>query len=95
MNLNGNNLTRYLSVKIVLKVDPSIAQLTQQRLDAEYVQLLDWLLAQIADKSLDQVIGKSGQDLMREQIRSEFSQVLFPDGDNKIIDVLFAEFAVQ
>jgi RNA polymerase sigma factor (sigma-70 family) len=95
VNLSDNNLTRFLSVSFVLKVDPGLAELTRQRLDSEYVRLKDWLGAQIADKSLDDVSGKAGQDVLRNEIREQFSQVLFPDGDNEIEDVYFQEFAVQ
>jgi|GEM_PF-1281192 len=95
VNLSDNNLTRFLSVKFVLKVDPAIAKLTRQRIDTEYVQLKDWLGAQMSDKSLDEVKGKAGQDQFRDEIREQFSQVLFPDGDNEIEGVYFTEFAVQ
>jgi hypothetical protein len=31
----------------------------------------------------------------REEIREQFSRILFPEGDHKIADVLFNNFAVQ
>lgn len=95
VNLSDNNLTRFLAVKFVLKVDPAIAELTKQRLDTEYVQLKDWLGTEMADKTLDEVKGKAGQDRFRNEIHDQFSQVLFPDGDNEIEGVYFTEFAVQ
>jgi hypothetical protein len=69
--------------RFLLKFDPGIATMTQQRLCTNGFKLTSGIFAHVADKTNNEVSGETGPDFMRESIRFEFSRVLFPDEDHE------------
>jgi len=94
-NLKDNNLTRYLSVKISLYIAEDHQSEIEQELKNKKIEMKNWLIGQMADKTLADVSGKEGQNRLRREIRDQFNTILFPDGRDRIFDVYFTEFAVQ
>ena len=45
--------------------------------------------------SMDDVRGAAGQNRLRREIQNEFNANLYPDGDDRILDILFEEFSIQ
>ena len=84
-------MTRFLSIGFNLHVDSTLANLTRQFIDVHSVAINSWLISCVSAKSLEDVRGRVGQNEIREQ----FSRILFPEGDHKIADVLFNSFTVQ
>ena len=95
VNLAESQLRRYLRVKLLLVVDQSQEKATNDLLNGKKAFLKSWLLSHLADLSLEDVSGKVGQNRLRREIRDQFNAMLFPDGSEKISDVLFEEFVVQ
>ncbi|GIW78406.1 MAG: hypothetical protein KatS3mg105_0213 [Gemmatales bacterium] len=95
VNLAEVRLSRYLKVKVVLVVDSRDKEKVETLLREKQPYLKSWLLSHLADLSLKQVTGKIGQNRLRREIRDQFNAMLFPDGSEKISDVLFEEFVVQ
>lgn len=94
-NLKDNNLTRFLSVKLSLYVAEDSKDEVETQLANKKVEMKNWLIGQMADKTLDEVSGKEGQNRLRREIRDQFNSIMFPDGGDRIFDIYFTEFAVQ
>ncbi len=95
VNLNEGNLTRYLRVVVELQVPKEFEVEIKAKLKENRVLLRSWLISKISDKDLESVRGAAGQNRLRREIQDQFNSVLFPDGYDRIYDVLFYEFAVQ
>lgn len=95
VNLNEGRMTRYLRVAITLEVPKSLEITFPKLLESKKAQLRNWLLSEISDKDLDEIRGAAGQNRLRRAIHEHFNAVLFPDGYDRIQDVLFEEFNVQ
>ena len=95
VNLNEGNLTRYLRVEIELQIAKEYEVEFTEKLKENRVLLRSWLISKISDKSLEEVRGAAGQNRLRREIQDHFNSVMFPDGYDRIYDVLFFEFAVS
>jgi flagellar protein FliL len=95
VNLSEERLTRYLRVKLILVVDGSQEKNVKKLFDKNKAILKNWLISHLSDKTLAEVSGASGVNRLRREIQDQFNATLFPDGSEKIHDVLFEEFVVQ
>lgn len=95
VNLSEERLTRYLRVKLILAVDQSQEKTVKDLFDQNKAILKNWLISHLSDKTLAEVSGASGVNRLRREIQDQFNAILFPDGSEKIHDVLFEEFVVQ
>ena len=95
VNLNEGNITRYLRIVIELQIPKDFETEIKDKLKENRVLLRSWLISKISDKDLESVRGAAGQNRLRREIQDQFNSVLFPDGYDRIYDVLFYEFAVQ
>jgi len=94
VNLNDERMSRFLSVGFSLKVSED-SLLTEADLDQKGPPLMSWLIANLSANTLEDVRGQAGQNRIRREIRDQFNSILFPDGKDRIFDVLFNNFAVQ
>ena len=94
-NLDEGALTRYLRVAVSLQVAKEDEQKITEALEKKKALLKNWLLNQISDKDLEEARGRAGQNRLRREIRDQFNSVLFPDGYDRIYDVLFDEYNIQ
>ncbi|MBX3444712.1 MAG: flagellar basal body-associated FliL family protein [Planctomyces sp.] len=95
VNLNDGRLSRYLRLKINLQVDSKHQKDVQDLIAENRLLLQDWLLSHLADKTMEEIRGAAGQNMMRREILEQFNSVLFPDGYDRIYAVRFEEFNVQ
>ncbi len=95
VNLDEGALTRYLRVAVTLQVPKEEEDSIKLKIEEKRAVLKNWLLNQISDKSLEEIRGGAGQNRMRREIRDQFNSVLFPDGYDRIYNVLFDEYNVQ
>jgi flagellar basal body-associated protein FliL len=95
VNLGEDRLNRFLRVKMMLAVDETDNKEITELLDRQKAFLKNWLLGYLADQSIQDITRKAGQNRIRREIRDQFNAMLFPDGDEKIMEVLFDEFMVQ
>lgn len=84
-------MTRFRPIDFHLHVDSTLANLTCQLIDVHSVAVNSWLRSYVSVKALEDVRCRVDQNEIREQ----FSRILFSEGDHKIADVLFNNFAVQ
>jgi flagellar protein FliL len=95
VNLGEERLTRYLRLKIILVVDYLQEKPVSELLQERKAFLKNWLISYLSDQSIPEVSRAAGVNRIRREVRDQFNAMLFPDGSEKINDVLFDEFVVQ
>lgn len=98
VNLGGDTdgrLTRYLRVKIVLVIEDISEKAMNEVLSKQKAFLKNWLISYLSDQSIQDVGRAAGVNRVRREIRDQFNAMLFPDGAERIQDILFDEFVVQ
>ena len=95
VNLQEERLTRYLRADLTLQVDVSQKKAVEEAVSSKKAILKSWLIGYLSDKSLNDVRGTAGVNRLRREIQDRFNTILFPDGYDRIQDVLFQEFNVQ
>lgn len=95
VNLDEGRLNRYLRLSISLQVEKASEEQVTKLLEQRQAVLRNWLLSHVSDKTMDEIRGAAGQNRLRREIQDQFNTVLFPDGYDRIYDVLFEEFNVQ
>jgi flagellar basal body-associated protein FliL len=95
VNLGEERLTRYLRVKIILVVDGNDEKKIADHIQKQKAYLKSWLISFLSDQSVQEVSRAAGVNRIRREIRDQFNAMLFPDGSEKVLDVLFDEFQVQ
>jgi flagellar basal body-associated protein FliL len=95
VNINEANLGRFLRIKAIIVVDePREIEVTELIAKNKAI-LKNWLIGHLSDKSMQDVAGAAGVHRSRREILDQFNTLLFPDGSDKIRDILFEEFNVQ
>lgn len=94
-NLDDGRMTRFLRLDISLQIDEAQQLKIEEIHEKNKAVLRNWLLSHISDKAMDDIRGAAGQNRLRREIKEQFNAVLFPDGVDRIHDVLFQEFNVQ
>lgn len=95
VNLDEGRMNRYLRLKLSLQVRSADKALVEAQLGTHQLILRNWLLSHLSDKTLEQIRGKAGQNMLRRELRTHFNSVMFSDGRERIYDILFEEFNVQ
>jgi flagellar protein FliL len=95
VNLNEERMSRYLRVKIVLAVEEKQEKPFTDHLNKARAQLKSWLIGHLSGKSLKEVGGTVGVKRLQREIMERFEEVLYPDGDGPLREVLFEEYDVQ
>jgi flagellar FliL protein len=95
VNLDEGRLNRYLRVSMTLQVDELQVLEITQKVDTSRAVLKSWLLSYLSDKDMEEIRGAAGQNRLRREIQDHFNTVLFPDGYDRIHEVLFQEFNIQ
>ena len=94
-NLNDGRMTRYVNVAVSLKISKEKEAEIRRLIDQKLPELRDWTVRHLSGKTLDDIRGEAGMNRLRREIGDSFNEMLFPDGYDRIYDVLFPEFAVQ
>ena len=95
VNLGEDRLNRFLRVKIMCAIDEAETKEITELLTTQKAFLKSWLIGYLSDQSTQEVTRKVGVNRIRREIRDQFNAMLFPEGEEKIIDILFDEFVVQ
>lgn len=95
VNLNDPRYARYVTCTFSLQVAKSQVDAIQKLVDDKEPVLINWLIAHLRDKELDDVRAKLGHNTLRREIHDQFNKMLFTDGFERIQDVLFKDFKVQ
>lgn len=95
VNLAEERMTRFIRVKLILVADTTHEKQVSDAVTKSKAILKNWLISYLSDKSIRDVTGGAGVNRSRREIQDQFNSVLFPDGSEKIRDVLFEEYIVQ
>jgi flagellar basal body-associated protein FliL len=95
VNLGEDRLSRFLRVKIMVAVEETDAKEATELLNHQKPFLKNWLISYLSDQSTQEITRKVGANRLRREIRDQFNAKLYPDGEEKVVDILFDEFMVQ
>jgi flagellar FliL protein len=95
VNPNEERFPRFLRVKLTLLVDPAHEKQVSEGVGKQKPILKNWLISYLSDKSMKDMTGGAGINRARREIQDQFNTLLFPDGSEKIRDVLVEEFNFQ
>ena len=95
VNLGEDRLNRFLRVKIMVAVGEADVKEVTELLSKQKAFLKSWLIGYLSDQSTQEVSRKVGVNRLRREIREQFNAMLFPNGEEPIVDILFDEFVVQ
>ncbi len=104
VNLAEERMSRYLRVKIVLKVVGPEEEKEGQLLLAKHKPAMkSWLIAHLAGKSLKEVSGTQGVKKLHREILEKFEEMMEPEPGHKgkahdhliLKDIMFEEYVVQ
>ena len=95
VNLSDDRLNRYLRVKIALKVDSHDEKTMIALVTKHKAAMKSKIIGHLAGKGLKDVGGTVGIAKLQRELLEKFDDVLYPDGESKLKEVLFEEFVVQ
>lgn len=94
-NLNEGRMTRYTRVGITMKIDKAQELEITKEVELRRQELRNWMINHLQGQTLDDIRGSAGPNRLRREIRDQFNSILFPDGYDRIHDILYTEFNVQ
>jgi flagellar protein FliL len=95
VNLGEDRFNRFLRAKIMVAVEENDVKDVTELLTKQKAFMKSWLIGYLSDQSIAEVTRKAGVNRLRREIREQFNAMLFPNGEELIVDVLFDEFVVQ
>jgi flagellar basal body-associated protein FliL len=95
VNVNEASLSRFLRVKFNVVVDEASEEEVNKAIQDNKAVLKNWLISHLSDKGMQDVQGAAAIHRARREILDQFNTLLFPDGSEKIRDILFEEFNTQ
>ena len=95
VNLPDERLNRFLRVKIMVAIEESETKEITEHMEKQKAFLKNWVIGYLSDQTMHEVTRQIGVNRIRREIRDEFNAILYPDGEEKILDILFDEFVVQ
>lgn len=78
-----------------LEVAAEDEEFARSRLNAKTDELTSWFMSHLSAKTIHDGHGSAQQHQLAREIREHFSPVLFPNSEDRVLDVLIPEYAVQ
>ena len=95
VNLNDGKMNRYLRLKIAVLVAKDDELMVTEAITNKSAVLKNWMLSHLSDKSMEEIRGGAGQNMLSRELLGQFNDVLFSDHLDHVYDVLFEEFNIQ
>jgi flagellar FliL protein len=95
VNLAEDRMNRYLRMKIAVKVDAEDEKAVVALVAKHKAAMKSKLISHLAGKTLRDVSGSVGVNRLSREILEKFDDILYPDGESKVREVLFEEYVVQ
>ena len=95
VNLSEDRMSRYLRVKIAVKVDAHDEKAITALVAKHKAAMKSKIIGHLAGKGMKDVGGTVGVAKLQREILEKFDDILYPDGDSKLQEVLFEEYVVQ
>ncbi len=94
VNIGDERQSRHLRVKLMVAVEDTDLNEATELVTKQKAFLKSWLIGYLSDQSHQDVTRKVGVNRIRREIRDQFNAMLYPNGEEKIVDILFDEFVV-
>lgn len=96
-NLDEPGVTRYVRVALTMELmfDPNIEGEEEKEFKAKLPILNNWLTIYLSSLSIEDIRGGKNLKRMQAQILDNYNEMLYPDQEPRIKQVLFKEFATQ
>ena len=95
VNVSGDQKARYMRMKLMVAVELADVRELTDLITKQKPFLKNWLISYMQEQHYSELIGKAAVNRIRREIRDRFNMMLFPDGDEKIVDILIDEYMVQ
>ena len=95
VNLGDGKFNQFLRVKLMLAVEEKQAREVTDLVAQQKPFLKSWLICYLSDQTVQDVSRRSGVNRLRREICDQFNVMLYPGGEEKVLDVLFDMFVVQ
>lgn len=95
VNLREQQFSRYLKMNFTMEVPKSKKLEIEEKLELKKAVLLNKINLHFAEITTEDLKGKFGQNRIRRSLHGFFNEVLFEDGQEYILDILFRELHVQ
>lgn len=95
VNLAEERMTRYLRLKVAVQVPEADEHKVHEHVEKNKAALKSWMISHVAGKSLKDVSGTAGVQRLQREILERFDDILYPDAESPIRNVLFEEYIVQ
>lgn len=94
-NINDPTASRFTNCTIVMQVAKTQEEALTALVEDKKAVLTNWLIGHLRDKTLEQLKGKLGANLLRREIYDKFNEILFTDGIERIQDILLTDFKIS
>lgn len=94
VNIGEDRLSRHLRVKLLIAVEEADLTEVTDHVNKQKAFLKSWLIGYLSDQTYQDVTRKVGVNRIRREIREQFNAMLYPNGEEKIVEILFDEFVV-
>jgi flagellar FliL protein len=95
VNLAEDRMNRYLRMKLSVKVEAEEEKKVTDLVTKHKAAMKSKLISYLAGKTLKDVSGSVGVNKLQREILEKFDDILYPDGESKVKEVLFEEYVVQ
>ncbi len=95
VNLTEDRMNRYLRLKLAVLADADAEKEVTDKLTKQKAAVKSRLIGYLAGKTLKDVSGTVGVNRLQRETLEKIDDVIYPDGDSKVRDVLFEEYVVQ
>ena len=95
VNLGEDKMNRYLRVKLMIAVEEKDHHDVGELVTKQKAFLKSWLICYLCDQSAQDVTRRASVNRIRREIGEQFNEMLWPNGEPKIVDILFDMFVVQ
>ena len=95
INPNDANFSRFLRIKLLLLVAKDDETAVTEAVNKQKPILRNWLIGYLSDKPMREMTGAGGIHRIQREVMDQFNTALFPDGSEKIREVLVDDFSIQ
>ncbi|MBN9518839.1 flagellar basal body-associated FliL family protein [bacterium] len=95
VNLTEDRMNRYLRLKIAVLADAESEKEVTDKLTKQKAAVKSRMIGHLSGKTLKDVSGTVGVNRLQREILEKIDDVIYPDGESKVRDVLFEEYVVQ
>lgn len=95
VNLTEDRMNRYLRLKLAVLADADAEKEVTEKITKQKAAVKSRMISHLSGKTLKDVSGTVGVNRLQREMLEKIDDVIYPDGESKVRDVLFEEYVVQ